>query len=508
MSKTPLLHPERGPSPSAVSAGRGLVYITFAKLWFMVGGYAIAFALPHLLDQARVGEWALILSWVSVLNNVMVTATIQGVSKFSSLGSDAVEGVKRAALRIQLGVGGGIAVAFFLAAPLIADFEHDAGLIPGLRVVATVIFSYALYAVFVGAANGAREFHKQAGLDITYTTLRASLVIGGAVALHSVMGSVVGFAVAAALILGLSVLVVGFRPVEKAASTPDLARFMIGVGGYLLVVNILMFVDGWLIKRLVSEAAAATGMTALQAATYASERVGMYAQAQTFARMPYQLILAVTFVLFPLVSRSTFEGDREQTRRYVDRSLRWSLIAVGAMATAMAARPEALVGLMGKKYLPGAVALPPLALGYVAFSLMSIAGTIINGAGRTLPTTVIGLVTLAVDAGGNWAALHFASAGGHDPLLAAGMATATAMVLGAVLSGIYLRREFGASLRLSSALRVAIAAAAGVAVGRLVPLSGVRALAACVAAGLVYVVVLFISREITAVELRALRKRT
>ena len=34
-------------------------------------------------------------------------------------------------------------------------------------------------------------------------------------------------------------------------------------------------------------------------------------------------------------------------------------------------------------------------LGYVCFSLFNIAGTIINGAGRTLPTIVIGVVTLA-----------------------------------------------------------------------------------------------------------------
>ena len=35
------------PPRGAVSTGRGLLYISFAKLWFMVACYAIIFGLPH-----------------------------------------------------------------------------------------------------------------------------------------------------------------------------------------------------------------------------------------------------------------------------------------------------------------------------------------------------------------------------------------------------------------------------------------------------------------------------
>src|SRR5207245_1343592 len=90
----------------AVSAGRGLLYITFAKLWFMVGGYAILFALPHVLDRDLVGQWSVILGWVSWPNNVMVNATIQGVSRSGSVGQPS----QRAALRLLLLVGGAAAL--------------------------------------------------------------------------------------------------------------------------------------------------------------------------------------------------------------------------------------------------------------------------------------------------------------------------------------------------------------------------------------------------------------
>ncbi len=489
-------------APKSVSAGRGIAYITLAKLWFMVGGYAILFALPHLLDQALVGQWNVILSYVSVLNNVMVTATIQSVSKFGATGQP----VQRAALRLQTLLGGGFALGLVAGAPLIASVEHNAALVPGLRVVATVVLAYSFYAVFVGAANGARRFHQQAGLDATYTTLRAGLVIGGALVAHSVLGAVSGFAAASVLILVASVFVVGVGPREESGRMGPLVRFMLPIAAYLFIVNVLMFVDLWVLTRLSAEQAVRLGIA--DPAKYASEQAAIYANGvQAFSRMPYQLILSVTFVIFPLVSRSTFAEDRAATRLYVERALRYSMLFVVAMAVGIAARPEALLGLFGKRYLPGAPALPVLAFGYVAFSLLTIAATIINGAGRTLPTIVIGAATLAVDAAACWGAISWASATGHDPLVAAAAASTGAMALGLALAMGWLQRSFGVSIRLASLGRTAIAAAAGIAVGHLVPLRGILGLGACVTGGLVFIAALVATGELSLVELRALRRR-
>jgi stage V sporulation protein B len=285
-----------------------------------------------------------------------------------------------------------------------------------------------------------------------------------------------------------------------------MGRFMGGLALYLLILNLLMFVDGWLLKRLVAEAAERGGLS--DPARIASEQAAIYSGAvQTFARIPYQVILSVTFVIFPLVSRSSFEADRAATQRYIERAVRYSFLVVGAMATAMAARPDALMALFGRKYLAGASALPALAFGYVAFSIFSIAGTIVNGAGRTAPTVVIGAITLAVDVAANFVAVRGAGATGHDPLSAAAMATAGAMGLGLILSLGYLERAFGASLPAFTPGRTALAAAAGIAVGRLAPVHGKLGLAACVAGGLTFLATLFATRELTAAELRALRRR-
>ena len=46
--------------------------------------------------------------------------------------------------------------------------------------------------------------------------------------------------------------------------------------------------------------------------------------------------IAVTFVVFPLVSRSTFTDDRETTKRYIQVTLRYSLIFATAIGVVMA----------------------------------------------------------------------------------------------------------------------------------------------------------------------------
>lgn len=522
--ESPSTNSSAAPAPRAQGAGRGLAFITLAKLWFMVGGAAISFLLPLVFPKAvrveRYGQWGTVLACMSLLNNVIVTGSIQMVSRFASRGPSWVEGAKRAALRVNGVAVLAVAAIYFAAAPLVADFEHDERLVPLLRLSTGVILCYGLYAVFVGAANGAREFHKQAGLDIGFTTIRAGFVLAGAAVFGTVAGAVGGFVAAAATILVLSVLVVGWRAPAERPSAWDLARFIVPVALYLVVQNALMFIDYWWLKRLIAEGALAAGAAAEAAARAADAAVGRYNAALQIARLPYQAILAVTFVIFPLVSQAEFKADQAKTREYITKSLRLSLLVVTALATAVAARPEALLALLFPKnasgvneFLQGAPALAALMFAYVAFSLFSIAGTIMNGAGMTVTAFLIGLATLGLDAGANRLAIGQALAGGGNPLAAAALASAASIFAGFVASLVALQQKFGASLPLQSALRVTLAAALGVLAGRLVPatvpgaLGHLLRLGACALGGGVYLAALFASRELTLGELRGLVRR-
>jgi hypothetical protein len=127
----------------------------------------------------------------------------------------------------------------------------------------------------------------------------------------------------------------------------------------------------------------------------------------------------------------------------------------------------------------------------------------LNGAGHTRAALVTIGVTLAIAVGANWAALRGAPA---DPVFAAALATAVAMACGLALVGWVLWRAYGSFLPPLTLVRVSLAVAAGMGLGRVLPSGGkLITMAECALIGLAYLAVLVLSREISGADLGKLR---
>jgi stage V sporulation protein B len=173
----------------------------------------------------------------------------------------------------------------------------------------------------------------------------------------------------------------------------------------------------------------------------------------------------------------------------------------------MAARPVDVLGLVYAEDFGqvGGGALVLLAIGTVAFSVFAIAGAILNGAGRTKAAIVTAAITLGVATAGNAIAIPLATGGAHVLEVAAGV-TGSAMMLGAVISALALRRALGGTITMTSVARIAIAAAVAIAVGRVLPLHGkLMTLVAAAAIGVVFLAVLVATRELGRRDLEAIK---
>ncbi|MBX3160916.1 MAG: polysaccharide biosynthesis C-terminal domain-containing protein [Deltaproteobacteria bacterium] len=532
------------PAQKATGAGRGVLYIAFAKFYFMFAGLFVQVRLPALLSRAAFGAYSLVASIASFVNNVIVTGTIQTVSRFSAREPGKARAIQHAGLRMHVRLGLPIAIGFIASAPIVAHFIllDDAKTAP-LMLAGLIVGGYSFYAVFVGTANGLHEFHKQAGLDISFATLRVAGLLGMAMAGLGVVGVIGGWVAAVGVILCAAVVWVGLpgkiAEGERLPVRPMIAYFA-SVATYLTLFNALMFVDSVLIKRFATIyfedhaarlagalegtlpwAAHATGYHA-DPSTLADVQNAYYAAVQNLARLSYQAIIAATFVVFPLVSKSTFSEDRETTRKYIEVTSRYSLMFAMAIAVVMASNPVDVLGLV---YAPdyaqlGGPALVWLAFGNVAFSVFAINGTILNGAGRTRDAIAVAGLTVALAFAGNWIAIPRAAEAGRT-LEVAAIVTSGAMVVGALASFALLRRTFGAGLPLVSVVRIAIATAAAFAVGRVIPIGAVQptgadlwevahrsklmTLVVAVAVGVTFLVVLVATRELGARDLAAIK---
>jgi stage V sporulation protein B len=516
-----------GRTSGRTGAARGVLYIAVAKFYFMLAGFVIQVRLPAILSRGAFGSYSLVAGIASLVNNVLVTGTIQSVSRFAAQEPGNARRVQHAGLRMHVRLGLVIAVGFIAAAPLVAWLFHDMTKTAPLMLAGLIVGGYSFYAVFIGTANGLQQFHKQAGLDMTFATLRVAGLLGMAIAGFGVIGVIGGWVAAVGVILCAAVAWVGLPGAvarDQRLPVRPLIEFFVGVSLYLVLFNALMFIDSFLIKRLTSEhyaahleALSAALATALPWAAHASGyhpdpsvladvQIGYYAAVQNLARLPYQAIIAATFVVFPLVSRSTFTEDRDTTRRYIEVTTRYSLIFAMAIAVVMAANPADVLGLVyPPDYALGGPALTALALGNVAFSIFAVAGTILNGAGKTLPAVVTAAVTLGLATVGNAIAIPIAAEHG-SVLLVAAVVTSCAMLIGAIVSGWVLHRRLGAFVPLASVARIAVATGCALAVGRALPLHGkLMTLVEAVVVGATFLVVLVVTRELGKRDLEAIK---
>src|ERR1044071_4957737 len=184
-------------------AGRGTIYITIAKVWFLLSGWALHYILARLMSTDQYGQYQVVIGDISIINAVIVTGTYQTVSKYISQDEANADAAKSQALKLQLFVGGAIALALFLLSPVIAGFLGDPRLANYFRLGSLIPLAYSFYSVFTGYFNGQRRFLTQAALDSAYSTLKLVLIVLLVWLGYGVVGGVGGFALAAACVLGL-----------------------------------------------------------------------------------------------------------------------------------------------------------------------------------------------------------------------------------------------------------------------------------------------------------------
>ena len=492
----------------ASNAGRGLLSIAGAKIWFIVSAYAVQLLLPRLLGSPEAfGFYSTAMADVSILNNVLIAATVQTVSKKVSEDASRSGLALRQGLLLQAAWGGAIGLALFLLAPVIATYvKLNPAQAPLYRTASCVVIAYSLYAAIVGSLNGRHRFATQAKLDMTFSTLRSALILTAAALGFGAVGAVAGFATAAVIILLIALVVAKTGSPGKHSPWRTWFAFMAPLWLYQACLNGILQVDVSILSRTAIEASLAAGTVAEEASRVGDRLGGFYRAAQTFAFVPYQLILSVTFVVFPLVAKATSGGDPEAARATIRRAMRFSLLVLLAFAAPMAGAAEGVIRIAyTAEYLPAAQALRVLVLGLVPFALFVIAATAVSGAGRPFASAIIAglsLVVLVIAVRG----LIALSGPGEAALVAAATGTSIGAAVALIAVGAVSMKLFGAFIPPASVLRGLTAAAVGGGVAWGVPhASRIMAIVALAAGFAAYGVALLLLRELTGAELTTAR---
>jgi stage V sporulation protein B len=472
---------------------RGALLIGAAKGWFLVVGLAQNVLLPWAIGQDGFGAYRRALVFVNVLNNVVVAASIQSVSRVVAEADPRDRpAVLRRALGIHAPLGLLLALGLALATPAICAFQRAPQLAWPLYALALVPLLYGVYAPLVGALNGARLFGRQAALDGTFSTLRTGLTAAvGWLFLDIVwgptdgaLGASVGFVLAAMLIVPIAL---GVAPVRGAGEGRFDRKLYFGVLGGLVIMQLLQSltfqVDLAALGRAATLASLERGVADVDARRTADALSGLYAQAQSFGFVPYQLLTTASFVLFPSIAEARARGDDAAGRQGVERGGRATAIVAGALAAAIGGAPVAVLRFAfgrGGAYavVDAAPALRALAVGHAGTALFALGGSLLVAGGRArLATALAGVGALLAIVGTFVPAALVREA---TPRLGTSVAIglAVAMALAATIVAQAVRREIGPFLRLIPSLRVALALGAALLAGAWLPIPSSRLLCA------------------------------
>ena len=491
------------------SAGRGGLAVAFAKVYFILVGLVQQIALPRLLGLDGYGALASVLSIAGITYNPVTTTSIQSVSRAVAQASPETEpGTIRRVFTIHALFALLLASGFFLLAPLIADWVGARHVVGPLRILSAVMLLYGLYTPLIGVLNGQRKFVSQAALDVIAGTLRtAGLILGAYLFARydlAVEGATVGFVGGASLILTAALLLVGIgKRGNSSISVRAHLLFALPVLLGQVLFNLLLQADLTLLRRFASQAALAAGMPA----TAADPLVGAYRATQLFSFLPYQLLIAITFILFPMLASAARDGDRAAVARYVRTGVRLALMLAGLMVSVTAGLSDRLLYLVfgAEAATLGGPSLELLAVGFGGFAIFGVLTTVLNSLKHERESVIVTAVAVSLVV-----ALCYLRVRGapfnRDLLLYTAEATAAGLFVATLSAAFFVYRAAGAVAPPLTLVRVLVAIALAVIVGRFLPQAGkilTPVYAAVVA--LAYLTILLVTRELGAADLATLR---
>lgn len=493
--------PDAPREDAARTAGRGGLALFAAKGMFILYGFGQQILLQHLLGPAGYGEVALVNASVSVVNNVTVAASIQGVSRtVAAAPPGEADRMYRRALGYHAVIAAVVAGGFAAATGPLAGVLHAEHVLGPMRMVSLVVLLYGLYAPIVGALNGRRRFVDQGGLDIAYGALRTGGIVAGVLLLSraggsGAMGFALGTAGAAALIVPAALWRAGTG--KPGGKDPALAKYLRFLGPVVVAqgcLNLLLRTDFFLLRYFAGEAAHVAG----EPQSAADGLLGVYQGAQLYSFLPYQVLMAITFILFPMLAGAHAAGDREAIRTYTRAGMRLALVLTGLVCGTVAALPAHVLRMASPEAIwqNGAEALRILALGMGTLSVLGIGSAVLTSLKREVTAALLTLTAVALVAIGCSGALAAAPLG-NGMLVRAAVATSAALGAAMVLGGLLVRRAAGGFVPVLTAVRVPVGIAAAMAAGWKMPWLGKVAVvpqAAAIAA--VYVVALVLTGEL------------
>jgi len=470
----------RNRAPSGRVAARGTVQLMVAEACLMACGYLTVIMLARGLGPNDYGVYGTIMS---ILVGVELTARLgipQALGKLIPEHEGQSLALEQTAMALSLTISAVVFFLFWVSAPAMAtlfQIPHGGTL---LRLAALDIPFYGMYFVCDEILGGRRQFGAAAIGALIYGLGKAIGVLLLVWWGISISGALIVNILASVAALCFMATHISLRPILPTfAWVVGIFRVAIPLGLLTLGVQVLLNLDLWSLRALGQGVEEAT--------------VGAYIAAGNVAKLPTAAAFVMTAVLIPSLSRAFSQGDRALAQRYMHGGMRFLCVVLVPICGLFTLTAEPLMAfLYSQRYADGAVFLRLLVFAFgLSFTYLMTFCAVLIGSGA--PYGAAGVALALVPCAAILNGLFIPAYGA----LGATIAVMLTMTLGAVVSGIFVRRRTG--LRVASAVlkKVAVATAVMMIIAMQLRLEGPLLIPAYVALLGGYAITLAILGELT-----------
>lgn len=368
---------------------KGSAIILIGNIIFRIGGYVQRFIMATLLGPAAYGIWGLTTPFQGIFQTLSAAglppAIAKYISEYTALEEeDLARQTIFTALKIMLflGIFFGF-VMVFIAAPIFTDFFRKPEALLPLRAVGLMTPFSVIVGAFRGAFQGVYKMeyilYTRAIEQIVMILAGTALVLLGLSTLGAVLGTVLGFAVAA-----VSAVYIFKRYMNKyiAPRNPDFdfpLKAELKLAGRLVKFAIPVSITG------LAEMGIYSICTFIMGAFLTAAAVGYFTAADPIARLPLIVSISLATTILPAVSEAYALKDRKQLQKYVNDAYKYGMVLVIPMCVGIAVFAKEILGLVyftNGAYMNGGAALSILVIGMTFYSIYSISGSILQGIGN------------------------------------------------------------------------------------------------------------------------------
>lgn len=458
---------------------KGIIYISSARVVFLISSYALHVFLGRFLGPADYGIIGIILALLTFFRIFLKDGLFHTVSRYTAAYQDHSLSIRGKGLKLQLVFILFLFTVFFISANLIAYFLHDPKFLPYIRLSAFILPPMGIYFIYMASLNGLRLFHKQALGTGFYGVMRFLFVFCLIMAGFKIKGAIVGL-VMAPLIASILVrhLCISSEPDQKGPFYLDIKEIILFATPIVLFsagLTITMSLDLFLVKSILQK----------------DNLTGFYTAATTIGKLPYHFILAFTLTLFPSISKAHALQKTEQIRNYIRRSVKFISLILIPITIIISITSKDLISLIySKRFIQASQPLSIIICGYTFLAYFMLFSTVLTAIGRPKVPLYFLFGTLPLDFILN---LKFIP---RYQLIGASLATSISHLTGMVLSAAYTIKHFEIHVSAKTIFSIILGISFIIGLSYILPSSGFFLLLKYVILISVYGIIIFIRREL------------